>query len=419
MSIFDKALDKITGTRSGRIGLYKQYDLGNECLATPLSDDIDNDGKNEIICATTRGDIFVLDQDLILKWKFNSSNQTSDVEKFFLDPNTSEGITGTPKIFDINKDGKKEIIFGTERGEVIALTNKGEVLWKFKAKGPIRGGINVFYMGQEKETKIIFGSLDEHMYVLNNKGKLDLNIAVGVGIESTPIIFDDCIIVGTNNGEIRSYNVLGKLVWSYKTDSKITSEAVPVKMKDEICFVVGSTNNYLYCFDSKGKLVWRFETSGSIYSKVNVADINGDGIDEIVFGAADNKVHVLSREGTEMWNYETGFWIIGTPAITDIDGDGSIEIIAGSYDNHVYFLTAEGSYLMEYVPGISGIVAQGGSYSDIPTNSPGSIFGKKLWDYDAAGIVIGCCLHKDMVLVQTKEGKVLLLRYEYVKHNFI
>jgi hypothetical protein len=67
---------------------------------------------------------------------------------------------------------------------------------------------------------------------------------------------------------------------------------------------------------------------------------------------------------------------------------------------------------MEYVPGISGIVAQSGSYSDIPTGSPGNVVGKKIWEYKAPGIVIGCCVHNEMVAVQTKEGKLLLLRHE-------
>jgi outer membrane protein assembly factor BamB len=413
MSIITKVFNKITGNKSGRINLYKLYDLGADCLATPISIDLDNDGKKEIVCSTVKGDIFVLNQDLTLKWKFKAESDVNEVDKLFLDVETSEGIMSTPKIFDINNDGKKEILFGTEQGKVFALDSSGNILWTFNAEGAIRGGINIFYIDKNKDVRIVFGSLDKHIYMLNSKGKVEKTIFVGVGIESTPVIFDDCIIVGLNNGEIRAYNILGKLVWDYKTNSKITSEAVPMKMQgDSDCFVIGSTNNSIYCFNGKGKLLWSFETTGSIYSKAIVADVNGDGIEEIMFGSADNKIHVLSPEGTEMWNFETGFWIIGPPVALDIDNDGAIEVIVGSYDNNVYFLNADGSYLMEYVPGISGIVAQSGSYSDIPTGSPGNIVGKKIWEYKAPGIVIGCCEHNEMIAVQTKEGKILLLRHE-------
>ncbi|MGV8168462.1 MAG: PQQ-binding-like beta-propeller repeat protein [Candidatus Nanoarchaeia archaeon] len=412
MSLLNNVLNKITGSKSGNIGLYKIYDLGAECLAAPFSADIDDDGKKEVICSTAKGDIFVFDSDLKMKWKFNSSKSVDDAEKLFLDPESSNAVSSTPKIFDINGDGKKEIIFGTEQGDVLALNHKGEIIWEFKAKGPVRGGINVFYMGEAREVRIIFGCLEGYIYVLNNRGRLERSIKTDIGVEATPLIFNDLIITGLSNGEIRAYNVLGKVSWSFATNSKITSEPSPMLFNKEKCFVIGSTDNSLYCLNGEGKLMWRFETTGSIYSKANVVDVNGDGIDEILFGSADNKVHVLSREGTELWNYETGFWIIGVPVILDIDGDGSSEIIAGSYDNNVYFLAADGTYLMEYVPGISGIVTQNGGYSDIPTSAPGGVFGKVVWEYKAPGIVIGCCVHNEMIAVQTKEGKILLLRHE-------
>jgi hypothetical protein len=413
MSAIGRVINKIAGIKSGRIDLYKLYDLGADCLATPISVDLDNDGKKEIVCSTVKGDIFVLNNDLSLKWKFKATSDVNEVDELFLDVETSDGIISTPKIFDIDKDGKKEILFGTEQGKVFALDNSGNVLWTFKADGAVRGGINIFYMGKNKEVRIVFGSLDKNLYLLNAKGKVEKIIEVGVGIESTPVIFEDNIIIGLNNGEIRAYNILGKLAWDYKTNSKITSEAVPMKIQTSAdSFVIGSTNNSIYCFDGKGKILWNFETSGSIYSKAIVVDVNADGVDEIIFGSADNKVHVLSPEGTEMWNFEADFWIIGTPIVLDIDKDGSAEVIVGSYDNNVYFLSGDGAYLMEYVPGISGIVAQSGSYSDIPTGCPGSVVGKKIWEYKAPGIVIGCCVHDDMVAVQTKEGKLLLLKHE-------
>lgn len=415
MSLIGGVFNKITGKKSGKINLHNMYDLGAGSMTSPVSADFEGKGEKIVICATIKGDVFALDSDFKLKWKFKASSDASDVDRMFMDSEMSDGVVSPPKIFDIDKDGKKEIIFGTEQGDVFALNYKGELLWKFSSEGPVRGGINVFYFGKNKDVKIIFGSLDQHIYILNHKGKLEKMINAGVGIESTPVIFDDLIILGTDNGEVRAYDALGKLSWNYKTNSKITSEAVPLGIKTDDgtkCFVIGSTNNSIYCFTTKGKLSWAFETAGSIYSKAIVIDVDGDGVDEIIFGAADNKVHVLSPEGTELWNFETDFWIIGTPVAIDIDKDGAIEIVAGSYDTNVYFLTAEGAYVVEYVPGISGIVAQSGSYSDIPTSSPGNVFGKKIWEYRTPGIVIGCCAHNDMVVVQTKEGKVLLLKHE-------
>ncbi len=414
MSILGGVLNKIVGGKSGKIVLQGLIDLGSESMTAPLCQDIDGDGEQEIICSTIKGEIFVLDENLKLKWKYISAPTTSEVERMFTDAQTGSSIATTPRVFDINGDGKKEILFGTENGDVFALDCKGELLWKYSTNGAVRGGINIFYVGEEKKIRIIFGNSDKKIYIFDAKGKLDSLIEIDEGIESTPIIIDGLIVFGTDKGRIQAYNLAGKMQWStQKTGAKITSEATPFKFANgKSCFVIGSTDNSIYCFNTEGIMLWSFKTKGSIYSKIVLADVNDDGANEILFGSADNKLHVLSLDGTEIWDFESDFWIIGSPLAMDIDNDGQLEIVAGSYDNTVYFLAGDGSFVVDYVPGISGIVIQGGNYSDIPVSIPGNVIGKKIWAYLAPGIVIGCSALRNLVVVQTKEGKVLILKHE-------
>jgi FG-GAP repeat protein len=52
----------------------------------------------------------------------------------------------------------------------------------------------------------------------------------------------------------------------------------------------------VYCLDGKGNEVWR-ALVGSVVRDVAAADLNGDGVMEIICGAADGATRILSARG--------------------------------------------------------------------------------------------------------------------------
>ncbi|MGV8086338.1 MAG: PQQ-binding-like beta-propeller repeat protein [Candidatus Woesearchaeota archaeon] len=406
------AFKKITGQRSGRLEEKWNYNSGSLLLSSPVIEDMDGDGKKEIIFGTKSGKIISIDLNGHSKWVYNAEEEHSQVELMFLDSDKTNSISSSPNIVDIDGDGHKEVVFGTESGRLYALNSNGKELWTYKADGPIKGTpfIQKFANNQ---VGILFGSSDHNLYFLNGKGQLLWRYNVKSEIESCPYLAvsqKPLIIFGSNDGNIHALDLKGNPVWQFKTEDKVIAQASYEKLSanGDFSIIIGSTDGSLYCLTEKGNLLWSYETGGAICSKANVADINGDGKKEIVFGSCDNSIYAIDMNGKKLWNYETDFWVVASPIIVDIDGDGRLEIIAGSYDHNIYVLDSEGTYVLDYVPGVSGITTQTGSYGDAITSGPGKTKGKKIWQYKTEGVVVGCVyMNEDnSLIINTESGKI-------------
>ncbi|MDO8490587.1 MAG: GEVED domain-containing protein [Dehalococcoidia bacterium] len=96
-------------------------------------------------------------------------------------------------------------------------------------------------------------------------------------------------------------------------------------------------------------VIWYYNTPGSIISTPAVADIDGDGAQEVVFGtgysmgATEGAVYALdAATGALQWKYVTGGpEVTGSAALADFDGDGVLEVVMGSSDNGIYFIKGD------------------------------------------------------------------------------
>jgi outer membrane protein assembly factor BamB len=235
----------------------------------------------------------------------------------------------------------------------------------------------------------------------------------GAEIESTPLAFEDKIFIGTNSGELICLDSEGSLIWEYSTKGKIVAKPIVDTLdSNNKKILVGSIDGNMYCIDFSGNLLWKFKTNGAIYGTAVVSDLDKNGTSEILFGSCDNSVYCLNTEGKKIWSFETDFWVVSPPMIADIDKDGKKEIIVGSFDHNIYILDSSGSYLMDYTPGISSTVNQAGSYSEVMTQEPGKLVGKKLWQFNVEGVIVGCTVLGPNIVLNTKKGNIKSLRHQ-------
>jgi hypothetical protein len=84
-------------------------------------------------------------------------------------------------------------------------------------------------------------------------------------------------------------------------------------------------------------LQWSFQAQAEVVSSPCLADLDGDGLPEVLFGSYDSNLYVVRGfDGSTVppWPRSTGagMKIYGSPAVADLDGDGQQEIVVGCED---------------------------------------------------------------------------------------
>ncbi len=116
---------------------------------------------------------------------------------------------------------------------------------------------------------------------------------------------------------------------TFKNFRNVTLADLNGNGKDEI--IVG-VNNKLYVFDEE-QLIWEKDLIGVAIYPPSVADLNGDGIPEIVLatgGTQAGRLYVVDRKGIDLPNFPKNFnnnWVLSAPTLSDLDDDGILEIV--------------------------------------------------------------------------------------------
>lgn len=97
-------------------------------------------------------------------------------------------------------------------------------------------------------------------------------------------------------------------------------------------------NGTLLCLNAAdGSHKWSVKTP--VVGDVIAADINSDGIKELIFAGSDGKIHAVSgKDGHEVWTINAS----GQPIVADVDGDGLLEVLAVGADGTLRLIGQKG-----------------------------------------------------------------------------
>jgi len=166
----------------------------------------------------------------------------------------------------------------------------------------------------------------------------------------------------------------GSVLWSYDTGGcNDASVAIADVDQDGVLEVItcASSPCMVYCFaGATGAVEWSRYTGHCIDSPPAVADVDGDEKPEVLVGAFEGYVFCLAGEsGSVQWqkNLGTNSYIESCPTVLDCDGDGALDVVVAQWegDCRVYALRGVDGSVLWYSSAPTDWMYHGPSFGDI------------------------------------------------------
>ncbi len=215
-----------------------------------------------------------------------------------------------PSFGDIDGDGEGELVVTTLLG-----TSQGSI-YAWHKDGTLVAGFPVVH-GYSTRTPVLAD--------IDNDGAMEIIVNKRI----YPL------------GEEWAYKGDGSVLWSQSLNHvPASSAAVGDITGDGVPEIICESYLSLYAMDNTGNILSGFPFNlpagvTNSYSSPVLADVDGDGIREIIFGSqADNGqgyVHILKNDGTVYpgWPKITGNWVYTPPAVGYIDNDNVLDVAVG------------------------------------------------------------------------------------------
>lgn len=320
----------------------------SDSIATPATvADIDGDTAAETLLALANGTVICLDSGGAERWRYAF--------------NTPAGGFKALVAADLTPSRGMEILAGFDDGWLNCLSADGRLLWRFFGDRYRVGGIAVGCTDGDNVPEIIYGTDNGNVYELDSFGRVQWrhtehapygrsgpNLA-RLHPDGNPEVF----ITRSNVGNATCLMALGAAdgtcVWrSSDTMQGYCSTAFADVDGDGVLEVLhGDKGNYFYCENADGNRRWHVELGGrGIFWAPAMADIDGDGRIEAILGirgadpATGACVYLVGPEGNVKQGLKLGGDANATPAVGDIDGDGELEVVCAiSGPNQIQALT--------------------------------------------------------------------------------
>ena len=428
--------------------VWSQPLVGGMAQYPPAIADLDNDGDPEIVALTAYGNA---------RGGVNVFDRTGAVMLSVVTANNP--LICSPVLADLDNDGQKEIIF-CGRGKASANIAPGLHVWNlqgeelegFPFEMPSTPAFTPTVADIDGDGYLeIFASTTSALYCISHTGEtlymVDGQEAYKYSYQSPLVVnfYDEmgwCLVGachGDNPHHYIRYADNGEYVEGWPKSVAAWTYSAPTVVKNDdhyaVFMGVSGEGDVFYQYDFQGNVAPGFplNLNSGIEGFISVADIDGDGENEIVtsFNWMDDGqgyIRAWEMDGTEVLEgfplRPQGLTFMNGANFGDIDGDGNMEIVTLTYDQNfspddpvyvtayalnqpveqVVYGTYKGSndrmgWIREHEPEVSCNPVSNLQVSGIGEDVPQVYL---YWDepeLGSTGIVIGYMIQKDGVLL--------------------
>jgi outer membrane protein assembly factor BamB len=245
---------------------------------------------------------------------YDDNAQRREKPKFaYIGENEWEKLSKGMMASDADGDGRPEVVVGTmakrdRHGRVIALNPRTQkVLWETAIPGHI-----------QCEPALTAGLTADGLDVLVTNWRGDKSVRALGGKD-------------------------GKLLWTFAMKGDMYHGVSVLEQGGQVRILAASTAGDLTLLNGKGQSEWTRQPGGYLFAPTSAADVNGDGVKEII--VCSGKVHVYSLTGEELWRSPDFQSISRGVAVVQLGG--RVVLCFGSHDR--YFRVLEGATGKEMV----------------------------------------------------------------------
>ncbi len=305
-------------------------------------------------------------------------------------------------------------------GEVITLKDDGFGIDKTAGDGiysgqwapPSPGTFTLTFPGEDVLTVWVDPDLEPGFPVKAFQSKTGdycgPNIVTLVGnIDIDPKL--EIVASGSCNGPLYAWHADGSPVTGWPQETFSVSYPTMGKLSDGSpgLNVFSVYSGFLAAYSGSGQMLngWPVTTDAAAGSPAALADIDGDGLDEIFTGVSIgqyDELRAYRSDGSSIpgWPISMPWFVERTPAVADLDGDGDLEIIVTAYSTKSYrdFLMA---FHLDGTPVMGFPVAPDVDYFTVPP-----VIGDVDGDGSPEIIAVGRWVNETKVFMFSRTGQI-------------